>query len=667
MEELKKETIIHKNNNEKDLSKINTTPEELQKNNNINIYNNDNQNNKNIPEEVGTIKNINDINENDIEKELEQIKLSHIKKYTFFEIVKKSLIFSSKNIKLPLYNLLKKFLNQYLDIKIPIVYGKLLNAIIKEKDYDLLCLEFKRHSYLLFLKVIFSQISELFGLLFIKNSILSYKKVIIENIAQKDIEFFDLYKSDEVLLYIQKNEHVLEYNFIFKTIDVLMDFYNFFYLLFFLHTSSFHLTALFFLVQAFKLLSDFLLKKYTNYKNRAKLVELYKKYNSVLFEFIDNMRLIKSMSVEDVHLKKLLPIKYEAGKRFCTIDSVLDPIIDFIHKMLDTYIIFVAGKYAILGKINYSDLTIFQNYTNQLRQNFKRLKNFYRNYIDIYNGWKQFFEVYDIENKVISLKDYIPKDEKSFKYNIEFKNIKFSYPVRPNAFIFNDLSLKIESGKKTAFVGYSGGGKSTFVSLIQRLYDPLSGDIFLNDINLKDFNIKWLRHRIGFVNQEPMLLSGSIEDNIVFGLKKYDKKYFNEICNIANLDFVKDKRSFPNGFKTLVGERGSKISGGQKQRIAIARALMRDIKILILDEATSALDSKNEKEIQDSIDKIVKNKNITTIIIAHRLSTVKNADVIMLVNNGKVIEKGTHEELLKKNGEYLKLVKNQLIKTNLNI
>ena len=136
---------------------------------------------------------------------------------------------------------------------------------------------------------------------------------------------------------------------------------------------------------------------------------------------------------------------------------------------------------------------------------------------------------------------------------------------------------------------------------------------------------------------------------------------------MANLDFVYDKRSFPHGMKTLVGERGNKLSGGQKQRIAIARALMRNIKILILDEATSALDSKNEKDLQDAIEKITKLKNITTIIIAHRLSTVKNADVIMFMNKGQIIETGTHEELLEKNGEYLKLVRNQLIKTNLDI
>ena len=668
MEELKEEKIINKltNNSTQILKKIKSEKEnENINNNNIKKDNEGKAINNNLSEPDKILsKKESEIDDN---KELEMIKLSHIKKYTMFEVIRKSILFSSKNLKNPIYNLVKKFFGQYLDIRIPIVYGKLLNAIIKEKNYDLLCTEFRTHSFLLFSKVIFNEFSQLIGLLFINNSVLSYKRVLVDNIGRKDIEFFDLYKSGEVISFIDKNEHVLEYNFIFKTLEVIMDFYNFFYLLFFLNTSSFTLTLLFFLVQAFKLLSDFLLKKYTNYKNRNIIIEISNKYNSLLYEFIDNIRLVKSLCAEDIHLGKLFPLKDAANRQYCSLDGVLDPCIEFIHKMLDTYIIFLSGKYTIFNKINYSDLTIFQNYTNQLRQNFKRLKNVHQNYIDIYNNWKKFFEVYDFENKVLSLKEYIPENEDNFKYNIEFKNVNFAYPARPNALIFNNLSLIIESGKKTAFVGYSGGGKSTLVTLIQRLYDPMSGVILLNDINLKDFNLNWLRHKIGYVSQEPMLFSGTIKDNIVFGLEKYEEKYFKDICDMANLDFVYDKSKFPNGFNTLVGDKGSKISGGQKQRIAIARALMRDIKVLVLDEATSALDSKNEKAIQDSIDKICKNKSITTILIAHRLSTVKNSDIIMFVKDGAIVEKGTHEELLEKKGEYMKLVENQLIKTNLDV
>ena len=677
MEELKKETLTHK--------LISENPQILHepeiKNGNIeklqeNIENKEGIKMENTQEQVKEKQNESDKitekkNENepiiDPRKELEKIKLSHMKQYSVFELFKKSLIFSTKNIKLPLFNIFKKFIHQYLDLKIPIVYGKLLNSIIKEKNYDKLCSEFRKHSFFLFLRVIINELSEIFGLLFIRNSMNSYKKIVIENIAQKDIEFFDLYRTSEIIDGINRNENMLDNNIIFKTFDLIMDIWNFFYLLIFLNKTSLRLMLLFFFVQLFKFGTDFILKTYVDFRNRNKRRELHNRYNGSLYEFIGNIRLIKSMGVEDLQLEKIYNLKANVNRMFCSIDASLGPPIDFCHRMLDTSIIFLAGKYTIFGKMDYSDLTIFQNYSNQLKRAFTKIRNAYKQYVDIYRGWKRFFEFYDFEPKVVSLKDYIPENEDNFKYTFEFKNVNFAYPVRPNVLVFNNLSLKIEDGKTTAFVGYSGGGKSTLVTLLQRLYDPLAGDIFLNDVNLKDYNIKWFRQKIGCVTQEPMLLSGSIQDNITYGLKEYDQEYFEQICKMSNLDFVYDKRSFPHGFKTLVGERGNKLSGGQKQRIAIARALMRNIKVLILDEATSALDSKNEKDLQDAIEKITKLKKITTIIIAHRLSTVKNADVIMFVKKGQIVETGTHEELLEKNGEYLTLVRNQLIKTNLDI
>ena len=603
----------------------------------------------------------------DPKKELDKIKQSHIKHYSFLELFKKSLYFSTKNIRLPLFNIVRKFISQHIETKIPIIYGKLLNTIIKEKNYDKLCSEFRKHALFLFLRVIMNEMGEIFGLLFVRNSMYQNKKIVVDNIAQKDIEFFDLYRTGEITDRIRRNENILDNNFIYKTVELALDVYNFFYLLFFLKNTSLTLMLLYFFVQLFKFGSDYLLKAYTDFRNRKKKNDSLNKYHSSLYEFISNIRLIKSMGLEDLQLEKLHSLKLKFFKTFCSLDATLGPLLDFINKVLDTSIIFVAGKLTISGYIDYSDLTIFQNYSTQLKRRFLKIKNMYKQYIELYYGWKNFFEFYDFEPKVVSLKNYIPEDETNFKYNFEFKNVKFAYPTRPDSLVYKNLSLKIESGKTVAFVGYSGGGKSTLVTLLQRLYDPLEGEIFLNDMNIKDYNIKWLRQKIGCVPQEPVLLSGSIEQNITYGIDNYDKDYFKEICKIANLDFIKDKSSFPHGFKTQVGERGSKLSGGQKQRIAIARALMREIKVLILDEATSALDAKNEKDLQTAIETITKKRNITTIIIAHRLSTVKNADVIMFLDKGEIIEQGTHNELLEKNGEYLKLVKNQLIKTNLDI
>ena len=603
----------------------------------------------------------------DQKKELEKIRQSHIKQYSFYELFKKSLYFSTKNIRLPLFNIIRKFICQKIDTKIPIIYGKLLNTIIKEKNYDKLCSEFRKHALLLFLKVLMNEVAEIFGLFFVKNSMYQNKKIVVDNIAEKDIEFFDLYRTGEITDRIRKNENILDNNFIYKTVDLALDIYNFFYLLFFLKNTSLKLMLLYFFVQFFKFGSDYLLKVFTDFRNRRKRNDSLNKYHSSLYEFISNIRLIKSMGLEDLMLEKLHSLKLKFFKTFCSLDATIGPLLDFVNKVLDTSIIFVAGKLAIEGYIDYSDLTIFQNYSNQLKRRFHKIKITYYQYIELYHGWKNFFEFYDFEPRVISTKNYIPEDETNFNYNFEFKNVKFAYPTRPDSLVYKNLSLKIDSGKTVAFVGYSGGGKSTLVTLLQRLYDPLEGEILLNNINLKDFNIKWLRQKIGCVSQEPVLLSGSIEQNITYGIDNYDHEYFKKICKIANLDFVKDKTTFKHGFKTQVGEKGSKLSGGQKQRIAIARALMRDIKILILDEATSALDSKNEKDLQNAIEKITKEKKITTIIIAHRLSTVKNADKIMFLDKGEIIEQGTHDELIEKNGEYLKLVQNQLIKTNLDI
>ena len=653
MEELKPDYIKNKNKEQKEQ----LTKSDLDENKDKKLED------KNLEK----IESESDPNIIDQKKELEQIKLSHIKQYSFFELTKKSLSFSKKNLKLSLFNILRKAISQFIDAKIPIIYGKLLNTIIKEKDYEKLVYEFKKHIFYLSMRIMVNYLGEIFGFFFVKNSAYQNKKFVLENIAQKDIEFFDLYRTGEIVDGIKKNENILDNNFIFKCAEFIIDILNFFYLLLFLKNTSFNLMVFFFFVQLLKFGFDFILRTYMDFRNRKKKNDATNKYNSSLYEFISNIRLIKSMGLEDIYLEKLHDLKLKFFKTFCNFDDIIGPVFDFINKVLDISIVFFAGKYAIKGYIDYSDLTIFQNYSNQLKKKFHKIKQMYKQFLDIYYGWKRFFEYYEFEPKVLSEKNFIPEDSSNYKYNYEFKNVKFAYPTRPKSLVYKNLSFKIESGKSIAFVGYSGGGKSTLVNLLQRLYDPLEGEILLNDMNIKDFDIKWLRQKIGCVPQEPVLLSGSIEENITIGLGDYDKERFKKVCKAANLDFIKDKSLFPHGFKTHVGERGGKLSGGQKQRIAIARALMRDIKILILDEATSALDSKNEKDLQMAIECITKKYNITTIIIAHRLSTVKNADEILFLDKGEIIEKGRHEELLEKEGEYFKLVKNQLIKTNLDL
>ena len=247
---------------------------------------------------------------------------------------------------------------------------------------------------------------------------------------------------------------------------------------------------------------------------------------------------------------------------------------------------------------------------------------------------------------------------------IEFKGVEFYYPSDPNKRqILKGINLLMEPGKKVALVGESGCGKSTTVNLIERLYDICGGELLIDGLDIRKYDIRYLRGMIGYVQQEPVLFNISIRDNLIFGRKEQLESIGNidqliqEACDDAYAsEFI---NSLPDGLDYVVGIKGGKLSGGQKQRIAIARAILAKPKILILDEATSALDNKSEKEVQRALDNISQ-KNVTTIIIAHRLSTIKNADIIYAIKEGVVIEQGTHKELLAKGGYYAGLVRSQL-------
>lgn len=240
--------------------------------------------------------------------------------------------------------------------------------------------------------------------------------------------------------------------------------------------------------------------------------------------------------------------------------------------------------------------------------------------------------------------------------HIEFKDVCFSYPSRPDVTIFNKLCLDIPPGKIVALVGGSGSGKSTVVSLIERFYEPSAGAILLDGHDIKDLELKWLRQQIGLVNQEPALFATSIRENILYGK---DDATLDEITRAAKLsEAISFINNLPDRYETQVGERGIQLSGGQKQRIAISRAMLKNPSILLLDEATSALDAESEKSVQEALDRVMVGR--TTVIVAHRLSTIRNADVIGVVHAGKIVESGTHEELMSNpNSAYASLARLQ--------
>ncbi|KAI9012502.1 putative ABC transporter protein [Phycomyces nitens] len=244
--------------------------------------------------------------------------------------------------------------------------------------------------------------------------------------------------------------------------------------------------------------------------------------------------------------------------------------------------------------------------------------------------------------------------------DIEFKNVQFTYPTRPDVPILKCLDLKIRAGQTVAFVGPSGSGKSTSVQLLQRFYDPINGQVTLDGQDLKSYNVAWLRSQIGVVSQEPVLFNMTIRQNLLMGTtKEISKEEIIEACKKANChSFISE---LPQDYNTLVGEHGGMLSGGQKQRIAIARAILKNPSILLLDEATSALDTQSERLVQKALDAAAADR--TTIVIAHRLSTIRNADLIVVMQQGDLIEQGTHNELLALGGVYSELVSKQQIAT----
>lgn len=233
-----------------------------------------------------------------------------------------------------------------------------------------------------------------------------------------------------------------------------------------------------------------------------------------------------------------------------------------------------------------------------------------------------------------------------FRGRIEFRNVSFEYPTRLKMNVLRNINFVIEEGKTVAIVGPSGSGKSTIVQLIQRFYDPSEGQILIDDENIKNYNLAWLRDHIGVVSQEPLLFNATIKENIMIGCPTANLEDIEKSCKEALADeFV---NNLPLKYDSLVGEKGTQLSGGEKQRIALARALVKKPKLLLLDEATSSLDPKSEYVVQKAIEKLSPDR--TTLIIAHRLSTVKHADKIIVLNNGCVNETGNHQQLMKIKG-----------------
>jgi len=334
--------------------------------------------------------------------------------------------------------------------------------------------------------------------------------------------------------------------------------------------------------------------------------------------------------------------------------AILTPLVEFLAAISFTAILWYGGYEVMQGRMSASELIAFFTLLLTISEPLRSITKLSKRLQQLFASAERVFEIMDTESEMRE-DDENKIELTDIEGEVVYDNVTFAY--NRDEIVLKDISLTAEPGEVVALVGHSGAGKTTMVDLIPRFFDPIKGRMRVDGHDLKDVKIDSLRDFIGIVPQETILFSGSLRDNIAYGDLEADEEAIQAAAKAANAhDFI---MAFPDGYDTIVGERGVGLSGGQKQRISIARAILKNPKILILDEATSSLDSESEALVQEALEHLMENR--TTFIIAHRLSTIRNADKNVVVEQGEIMEMGSHQELLKKQGKYASLYKGQFI------
>ncbi|KAM4771659.1 ATP-binding cassette sub-family B member 10, mitochondrial isoform 1-T1 [Rhinophrynus dorsalis] len=380
-------------------------------------------------------------------------------------------------------------------------------------------------------------------------------------------------------------------------------------------------------------------------------------------ERIGNIRTVRAFGKELLEIKKYdnkVDYVLHLANKEALARAAFFGLTGLSGNMMVLAVLYKGGILTGAAHMTVGELSSFLMYAFWVGISIGGLSSFYSELMKGFGAGGRLWELLD-RKPVMPFSEGLTLNPITFKGALEFRDVCFTYPSRPDALIFQGLNFSIPSGSVMAVVGSSGSGKSTLVSLLLRLYDPNSGSIHIDGCDLRQLNPLWLRSKIGTVSQEPVLFSCSISENIAYGAEdpsSVTEEEIRRVSKVANaLSFIE---SFPHGFNTVVGEKGVLLSGGQKQRIAIARALLKNPKILLLDEATSALDAENEFLVQEALDRLMEGR--TVLIIAHRLSTIQNADFVAVLDQGQVAECGKHEKLLEnRDGAFRKLMDKQAI------
>ena len=535
------------------------------------------------------------------------------------------------------------------NLYLPWIFRDMIDKVLNAKDYFMLNMISVSIVVIFFLRGIF-----LYG----QNYLMSYvgQHVIIDirsevfrKLQRLSMSFYDKNKTGTIMSYVTNDVSALQGAMVDNTIELVTE-------SIILVGSVCAMTYLDWKLTLFTILTFPVVLYFMNFfgkkirRSGGMIQEATAEITSVLQEAVSSARVVKSFVREQYEVERFVKeneANLKANLKNAKYMATLTPTIEFVAALGVTMILWFGGNNVIEGETTAGSLVAFLAYAVNISNPIKRITRTTGNIQRALAAAQRVFDVLDLPEEVKDLPD--ARELPAVTGNVRFEHVTFSYNEGDE--ILHDLSFEAKPGQAIGLVGPSGAGKSTVASLLPRFYDCDSGTICIDGQDIKHVTLDSLRNQVGIVPQETILFNGSVYDNILYGRLDATKEEIEAAAKAANAhDFIME---LPEGYNTMLGDRGVNISGGQRQRIAIARAILKDPRILVLDEATSALDTESERVVQEALNRLMVGR--TSIIIAHRLSTIKNADRILVLDKGKLAEDGTHEELMNKNGLYAHL------------